>query len=231
MVKTTEQILENYREHAERSKQGFDSAQTSQNLELAAFNLGQVLKACLMQGLIGWRTDLASPCGAFQDCLEFVGKTYSVCQSMKADCLLEIPLEKTLFIAFVLHESPVRFDFHELVADRCLDAILGYGLLDKWDHEAWTCALDQLRRMKGTALAVDSYTTYHQLLHSALGDPKPLVERAISLFAKRKSNAFYSGGEQTDGGGPYNAITVDYRLAAIMKKIGYDSDSVHSWRW
>jgi hypothetical protein len=235
MAKSPEQVLANYCQHAERSKQGFDSARAASNPDLAASNLGQGLKAYLMQGLIGWRCGITSPVNSFRGGMGFVRQGYSTWQTMNGSSTartLHLPLEKTAFVAFLVNENPIAFDLHELVADRLLDANLGQGLQGEWDEEAWTSGLEQLRQVKGSTLAVESYTAYHRLLRSSQdGDVKATVEKAVSLFEKRKSNGFYSAGEQTDGGGNYNAITVDYRLAAIMKKIDYKSDSIHSWKW
>lgn len=235
MVKSPEQILGNYCQHAERSKLGFDSAKIASNADLAAFNLGQGLKAYLMQGLIGWRCGITSPVGPFREALTFVRQGFSTWQTMKgrsAARALHLPLEKATFVAFLVNETAITFDFHDLVAERLLDANLAHGLHDEWDEESWANGVEQLRQTRGSTLAVETYTTYYRLLrYSHTGDVKVNVERAVLLFEKRKSNSFYSGGEQTDGGGDYNAITVDYRLATIMKKVRYKSDSIHSWRW
>lgn len=235
MAKSPEQILANYRHHVERSKQGFDSAIEISNPDLVASNLGQGLKAFLMQGLIGWRCGISSPVNPFRECLAFVRQGYLTWQTMSGTSTtltLHLPLEKAMFVAFLVNESAIALDLHGLVADRLLDAILGDGLQGNWDEETWTSGLEQLRQVKGSALAVESYTAYYRLLRSSQdSDATGTVEKAISLFEKRKSNGFYSTGEQSDGGGNYNAITVDYRLAAIMKKIGYKSDSVHWWQW
>jgi len=46
---------------------------------------------------------------------------------------------------------------------------------------------------------------------------EPIVRQLEKLFLKRKKNPYYSGGELTEGGGPSNDVTVDYRLGAILK--------------
>lgn len=235
MAKSPEQILANYGQHPERSKFGFDAARTASNPDLAACNLGQGLKSYLMQGLVGWRSGIMSPVGPFREALAFVRQGYSAWQTMNGSVTaraLHLPLEKAALVAFLVNKSAVTFDFHELAADRLLDANLRLGLQDEWHEEMWASGLEQLRQLKGSTLAVETYTTYHRLLHFTQdGEAEAAVEMATSQFERRKSNGFYSSGEQTDGGGNYNAITVDYRLAAIMKKIGYKGKSVHSWQW
>ena len=235
MAKSIEQIIELERQHIERSKKGFESARELRNPDLVALNVGQGLKTYLMQGLIGWRCGIMSPVSPFREALAFVRQGYSAWQTMNGRSTartLHLPLEKAFFVAFLVNESAITFDLHDLVADRLLDANLGLGLQGEWNEEMWASGLEQLRQVKGSTLAVETYTTYHRLLRSSQdSEAKAAVEKATSQFEKRKSNGFYSGGEQTDSGGNDNAITVDYRLAAIMKKIGYKGDSVHSWQW
>jgi hypothetical protein len=235
MAKSPEQILANYRQHAERSHHGLDIARAQSDPDLAAANLGQGLKACLMQGLIGWRCGIMLPVAPFREGLSFVRPGQLRWDSMNGSIssrTLHLPLEKTLFLALLVNERPASLDLKGLVADRLLDAILGRGLQEEWNEEIWMAGVAELRTLKGSSLAVESYITYHRLLRSSEHcDVKATVDRSIALFEKRKNNGFYGGGEQTDGGGDYNAITVDYRLAAIMKKIGYASGSVHCWRW
>jgi hypothetical protein len=117
MAKSPEQILANYQQHAERSKQGFDAARTTSNPDLAASNLGQGLKAYLMQGLIGWRCGITSPVSAFREGLAFVQRGYSTWQTMNGSSAaktLHLPLEKGSFLAFLLNEDAIAPDLNDL---------------------------------------------------------------------------------------------------------------------
>lgn len=234
-MKTPEQILAIFRQGAERSKNGFDIARAKSDPDLLAFNIGQGFKAYLMQGLIGWRCRFISPFNVFREGIDFVRYGLSIWEGLNGNIStrnVHLPIWKASIIAFLINENPFAIDQKDLVADSLLDAILAGGLRDKWDEVSWTVGLDQLRKIKGASLAVESYMTYHHLLHlSNNSDAKGAVEKAISLFEKRKNNSFYCGGEQTEGGGKDNAITVDYPLAAIMKKKGYKGESIHSWQW
>jgi len=60
---------------------------------------------------------------------------------------------------------------------------------------------------------------------------EPIVRQLEKLFLKRKKNPYYSGGELTEGGGPSNDVTVDYRLGAILKFKSFKGESIHLWRW
>ena len=45
------------------------------------------------------------------------------------------------------------------------------------------------------------------------------IKLGHELYNKRKSDSFFSGGEQTEGGGEDNQYVDDYRLQAIIEKI------------
>jgi hypothetical protein len=186
-----------------------------------------------MQGLIGWRCGIVSPVAIFREAIGNLRNGLAMLKELDIrGSTQNLPFERASFLEFLVRENPSTFDFIDFVADRLLDAILGVRLQDEWDQEKWDTGLDQLRKIKGSALALESYSTYIQLLQSPQeSNTIIVVEKAISLFEKRKSNSFFSGGDQTDGGGMDNSITVDYRLAAILAKIGYKSNSIHSWLW
>lgn len=234
MSMTPEQMIGLFGQQFERSKKGLEVARTTSSTQLATTNIRQGFKSCLMRGLIGWRFRLFSPVTSFHDAINGVRQGMSILTQIdrNTDVNTLLPQERTVFLEFLVNERPLVFDLSGLVADRLLDAVLGRGIQDIWHEDIWSTGLEQLRKLRGSDLAVETYTNYQRLLCSTHGgDAKATIEKCISLFEMRKSNGFYSGGDQTDGGGNDNAITVDYRLAAIMKKIDFKSDSVHSWQW
>ena len=119
----------------------------------------------------------------------------------------------------------------ELTADRLLDAVIGNGLHGVWSDRLWNNGLERLQKIKGTRLAVETYSTYRALLRAPQAESGGLVDLATRLFRKRTNDRFFSGGDQTEGGGPDNAITADYRLAAVLKKIRYADENPHRWDW
>ena len=122
MAKSLEQLFALERQQIERSKLGFESAKAKSQPDLVSLNLGQGLKACLMQGLIAWRCGLTSPVSAFREGLTFVRQGYSTWQTMNGSSAaktLHLPLEKGLFLAFLLNEDAVAPDLNDLVADGC----------------------------------------------------------------------------------------------------------------
>jgi hypothetical protein len=232
MAKTSEQMIANQARHAERSSRGVAAARASGNYQLAAFNVRQGFNAFLMQGLIGWRTGVVSPAKALKEAVQLVCDGI---ESLKVltfvDSTKDVPAERASIISFLIDAHAADYTVTELISDRLLDAVLAGRLRSEWDESAWDKGIDELRKIKGSDLAIESYLTYRRILDAQQVDAKRVIEGAIRLFEKRAEDAFFGGGDQTEGGGPDNAITVDYRLAAIMKKVGCAAENVHLWRW
>lgn len=118
-----------------------------------------------------------------------------------------------------------------LQSDRLLDSVLGKALWESWNEEAWLSGLTALRQIKNSELSATTYLTYAKLLQASAAEQQNIVDQAIALFQQRAKNSFFSGSDAAEGGGPYNSLAVDYRLAAIMKKVGCSKETIHRWRW
>jgi len=147
------------------------------------------------------------------------------------DVNMDIPCESASILSFLVNDRPVIFDVDDLTADSLLDGVIANGLTDDWNQSKWNLGLAQLGKTKGSTLAVETYQTYRKLLQTEKSELANLVDGASKQFAKRKKNAFYSGGLASGGGGPMNDFVVDYVLAAILKKIDYKGDCIHWWKW
>jgi hypothetical protein len=71
---------------------------------------------------------------------------------------------------------------------------------------------------------------YWALLTGSI-DPDEGMRRCIANYERRATHPTFKALRSTDAGGRYNALFVDLTLAAIMKKRGLVSGSVHDWRW
>jgi len=93
--------------------------------------------------------------------------------------------------------------------------------------------LAKLYKSKRYLLAAQTYNLYFDVLNCSEETLKvqDVIVIAEKLYRKRASNGFFSGGNAIEGGGPDNDIVVDYRLAAILKKINYQGSSIHCWNW
>lgn len=226
MAKTPEQMIAFREQRARATRDAANVALAASNLWLAASNLTQCFSNYLMQGLISWRIGSASPVVPIKAAVDALQGHKLPPKEAK-----ELPLEQAAIVSYLVEEPWNEIPSADLVADRLLDRVLALCLRGGSDPAAWEKGVSQLREMKGTALAVETYSIYGQLLNAGSGGAADLVDQAGRLFARRAKDAFYSGGLETYGGGLYNKLTVDYRLAAILKKIGYAGDSLHKWRW
>lgn len=90
-------------------------------------------------------------------------------------------------------------------------------------------------------LKADAPATKIQFFNSCLDDywalltgeiePEEGMRRCIANYDRRATHPTFKALRSTDAGGRYNALFIDLTLAAIMKKRGLVSGSVHDWRW
>jgi hypothetical protein len=137
-------------------------------------------------------------------------------------------IERVAFVAYLLNSDWSVFDLCGFESDRLLDAVLSNSLFGTVDSIKWESGMQQLRE-HGSSLAVDTYESY--LAMRNVQDDGNQFATLEDCFTKRKKDKFFSGGEQTEGGGLDNDFVVDYRLAALAKHAGLKNDSVHCWRW
>lgn len=62
-------------------------------------------------------------------------------------------------------------------------------------------------------------------------DPAEGIRRCIQNYDRRATHPTFKAISGYLGGGQYNALFVDYTLAAILKQRGLVSNSVHDWIW
>jgi len=220
--------FEFYETQASLFKGGLDIAIAAKNTQLAAFNAGQVFKCRVMQGLTSWRTG-HNPRGPLEKALD------AILSVLKEGTLTEVqkavlPLERVAFIASLVERKdyPVEMD-NRMKGDRLLDALLGGVLLGGDKITARDAALPLMQSLSSN-LAKKTYHLYLGLLLGEISDAEG-VKEGEALFSARKKDRFFSGGDVIEGGGKENEIVVDFRLGAILKKIGSKSDSIHAWRW
>lgn len=224
--------LEFFKAQLARSAQGLEVARVSKNLQLAALNGRQMFKACLMCGLIKWRQG-DSPVDFFQKGVGLLVESSNLIASWQPSFVLaeNLPIARGALLADLLGVTlDVPVVTRSLEAQDQLDYALATSVAGA---AAAVPSIDKLKSGKKTELAAETYQTYFEILSRAGSREalRTLVERAETLFTRRASDAFFSGGEQTEGGGPDNALVVDYRLGVVLKKAGYRADSIHAWHW
>lgn len=222
MAMTAEQMIEFFGKQASSS---MDAVAAAPNAYMVTFNIGQCFENYLMQGLIGWRTGLACPVEPVRAAVLAVRDYADGLQDAN-----DLPLERAAIVSFLIDEPLTMATLVGLGSDRLLDAVIAVALRNNFDQEAWDTGMAQLRKTKGSSLAVETYSVYRSLLTGS-EMPGDLISKGEQLFQQRSKNSYYSGGLQSNGGGPDNLYTVDYRLAAILKKVGFTGESMHLWRW
>jgi hypothetical protein len=233
MAMTPEVMTSFFALQADGAASALESALETGNYYLATLNIGEEFKCRLMQGLITWRISSGSPVVAIKAAVSRVYDGIELTTRFNmGDVTKDLPMEKASIVGFLVDLPSPVFSTSNLVSERLLDAVLARGLRDSWDDVAWYNGIEQLQKRKGAALAVETYSTYRQLICDPSQDQsKHLIDLAGRLFQKRAKDPFFTGGDQTEGGGADNAVTVDYRLAAIMKRNGQRGGNMHDWRW
>jgi hypothetical protein len=212
-------------------------AQAAGNFPLAELNARQLFKNRLMVGLLTWRLG-GDPRTAITDAVAGFLAGRQILRQMDPGAKIDhlVPLESALVVAYLIDKQPeyppdATADEEHDAYERRLDLLLAAAVRGQVDPVAVDAAVAELAARKRCKLAADSYRTYFQILGAQQGELDDLVRAAEKLYGKRARDSFYSGGEATDGGGPDNPHVVDYRLAAVLKKVGYQGESVHRWRW
>jgi hypothetical protein len=229
MAMTPQEMIEFFGQQAALWSNGLRLAVERKDYHQATLCVGQVFKGFLMQGLIAWRIGQGSPVEALKSAVRAAHDGAQALDTLPAaNPGRDVPLHTASFVAYLVDMASPPVVTSELTADSLLDAVLANGLRDTWDAAAWNRGIEQLKKNKRAALAVETYAAYERLLHGAAGAAH--ADFAAQLFQKRARDGFYKGGDQSAGGGPDNAFTIDYRLAAVMKKVGYAGENLHQWR-
>ena len=228
MAMTATEMIAFFGEQAEDAIYGLTAAKKKQSLELAVLNVNEQFKCYLMQGLIQWRNQVESPRTALVQAVQSFVSGVEFIESMRGNgAVEELCFEKAMIVAYLVGGSVDAPSEFTVSSDRKLDYFIGKWLhadeLDR-DYESHLASLTDEK------LACQTYRTYMELMTGDGGNPDTIAI-ACQLFDLRKRDSFFSGGDQTEGGGSDNVFTVDFRLAAICKKNGTLLDSVHRWQW
>ena len=214
-----------------RASRGLDIAVSTRNYQLAALNVRQKFKAFLMQALITWRLG-QKPNEPMEAAVETVAIGLEMLKQIDPamNRYHDIPVELSTFAAFLVGCDHPLVDVEQLNDERKLDGLLGNALLGGFDVASWNKVIRSFSESCRSKVAINSYRLYGELLGGTV-DATVGEREGERLFAARKSDEFFSGAEQTEGGGEDNLVTVDYRLGALLKRLGQVSGGLHVWKW
>ena len=218
-------------EEAENSLANLDLPKIQSRSELIELNLRLAAESFLMSALIDWRHQLADPRDklrrAYDVCRNAIETlttlTYStpVCERFRFYVLailaqlldLEIPANCILVLRSCLATTTIdtRLDYSLAATLSGTENVLGRTISEG------TFSKRQL-------LLKETYSTYCDVL---AGDENA-IRRAEENFARRRSDGYFAGGPEIEGGGLDNLHVVDYRLAAIFKMARCKIESIHA---
>jgi len=231
-------LIEIFTQQTIRAENGYLNAQQTGSYQLLALCSRQFFKSQLALGLIKWRNN-EDPRPNFEKAIERAVTNIPELSKLSTLAVIEedFRLENLKIIAFLLDKTTELEINLESVkeTDRRLDCLLASTICDRVNLKIDTqthIEILKLFKNKRTSLAAKTYETYFEILHNPNAkNVEEVVKKAENLYLDRSSDSFYSGGDTTDGGGPDNDIVVDFRLAAVLKKINYQGNSIHRWNW
>lgn len=234
-MKTLQERIDLTIERRKMTERGMAVGIEKNNVQLIALNTHQVFKYSLMCALCHWRYGQDPTPWLRRALVDFLSAYRYLADARKLDDV-EIPTDVAQIVAFLINEPnelPQLDPNDTPYADCALDRIL-VNVFNK--RNALTVPTELLKKLgskKRQALSCKSYNTYFAILQASQKgeDIGPLIIEAELNYKARAKDAFYSGGEQTEGGNADNDAVVDYRLAAILKFVGHQSPSVHAWKW
>lgn len=199
-----------------RVNKGLETARSTNNLQLLAFNVRQGFNGSLLKSLY-----LIKQGESAEDELNQAVSFYVSNADLIDGQSTDLPADRINILSYLLGKDKVDVeDFYSDSPDRRLDYLLGEALYGIDVADKWKQALELLGQNKEANLAVETYRNYWDILHSEMGDASalnPLKGLGEELFSKRKRDSFFGGADQSEGGAEDNDYVVDYRLLAVLK--------------
>ena len=218
-----------FAEQALKSAEILDTPKVRDTPYLVELNMRRAAQSHMMSAMIDWRHEIADPRPklhlAFATCVAASERLPALDSSTPLPSRFRF-YDVVFLGKLIHHEVPVTClsllqNCRESAdVDLALDyalagSLIGIDLLGSTIESAvFENRQDLLRK---------TYSTYVDLLHGNF----EAIQVAEANFAARKKNSYYSGGLHIDGGGLDNSNTVDYRLAAMIETLGFETNSVH----
>ncbi len=210
------------------SKEIISKALKESNFNLACLNYNCVIRDYFNIGLLIWRR-AQNPKPWLEEARAFSLEAFSTLSNSGLNESFSnlIDMEDSLYAAYLIGLPHPPLNLEEL--DHTLaSAFFGNVLIGAADIVDWPKHRDGIPDEKRYDLARRTNELYADLLAGRVTAEKgvPLAE---ALWAEREEDDYFQvGGE---GGGDENHQIVDYRLGAILKKIGSTVPTVHAWVW
>jgi hypothetical protein len=218
--------------------EGMKIVKSDRNIDTIFCNYNSYVTKNIDVGLIRWRRR-EDPRPDFLNGLSRAKEAISAFDEWNASPINKDAIDWNLArtIGWLMERTLPPVDYvSELAADAAdvaLDQLLVEALYDRPYRDQIAAPMAKLDRKARQKLSVVTHQCYFDLLDAAGDAPRmdALVAQAEANYTKRARDSFYGGGPTYMGGGPDNPYVVDWQLAAILKKIGWQGESIHKWRW
>lgn len=231
MAMTPPEMSTFFAEQAAQCSANLDVPKVRDTAVLLELNMRHAAENILMSALIDWRHQLADP-------REKLRIAFEACKAA-IETLPALDSPTPLSARFRFYDIAILAKLLGLevpptfipIAQKCrtsgdTNLYLDYALAETiaGPNDVLGQAINKAAFSKRQVLLKDTYSAYRELL----GGDEGSLQRAEENFARRRSDAYYSGGLQIDGGGLDNSFVIDYRLAAILKCVPCETSSIHA---
>ena len=229
---TAEEMEVFFRQQSELFASGAEKARRAGNLHAMASSLETAFQSQLMVGLITWRRNQSAPYDELLKAAELARQAVNEL-SHRADGVRvwrSIDVGPALFLQAVverdlgLEDACCPLADWPSVEDERLQHVLDVATMAAVrgdEPREFSDLLSRIASKKRLSLLAATYENYRLVAAAMRNGDEAILElaaRGADLFKKRRRDAYYSGGRQTEGGGLDNAHVVDYRLAAMLKR-------------
>ncbi len=231
MAMTPREMSNFFAEESADSFANLDSQKVRNTPALLELNMRLASENALMSALIDWRHQLADPC-------EKLRIAFAAC-NLAIESLPALNSPTPLSERFRFYDIALLAKLLDVKAPPNTIAILqkcrSSGISDLRLDYALAETIEGANNLLAITISATTFSNRQMLLRDTysayrdlLGGETQALRRAEVNFNRRASDGYFSGGSQVDGGGLDNSLVTDYRLAAILKCMSCELDSVHA---
>ena len=232
-MRSTEELCGSYEQNAAKTRDLGSEALDRGAFPVAATVWGESALSYLMRAMLGWRAAMDDPRPWLDGCIEvselaverLAAQPVWIKQFNHAPGSFSALLRGRYSSQTISSHVSIGLVAGATPPGAAADASLVRGLAEgEWDATPTPEATGRLALMSKT------FATYAALARNGadLTDRLRLTSDAVSNYRARRKNGYYVGGLRSEGGGEYNELLVDYRLAAIWHRYGWPAEDVDS---
>lgn len=226
---TVNEMIEFLEEDSLESIELVEKGFVDNNFRIVNGNANTVISNVIQISLLIWRSD-GDPGDRISRLMDlipgFIDKSLNVNPVSARDCPLD--LFDTIYAAYLIDRRHPPVDLTVLKEQPKITGFFGNVLMGYADIADWPQYRDAIPKNKRYDLARRINELYSGLLAGSVS-AEDGVRLGEQLWAEREHNTFFD--TDTGGFGKDNETMVDYKLGAILKKIGSTVPTVHAWRW